>query len=72
MYVLADSLNSILLICFVDTSDGEIEDPAAQKKSSSYDVTKLIGFPGFNTPLLPGFNDVSFFLSILLINYQFF
>lgn len=41
-----------------DTSDGEIEeDPAAQNKSSFYDVSKLISFPGFNTPLLSGVVD---------------
>ncbi|CAI9535129.1 unnamed protein product [Staurois parvus] len=41
-----------------DTSDGEIEeDPAAQSKSLSYDVSKLISFPGFNTPSLSGVAD---------------
>ncbi|KAM5194751.1 zinc finger CCHC domain-containing protein 8 isoform 2-T2 [Mantella aurantiaca] len=34
-----------------DASDGEIEeDPAAQNKSVSYDLSKLISFPGFNFP----------------------
>ncbi|XP_018412493.1 PREDICTED: zinc finger CCHC domain-containing protein 8 [Nanorana parkeri] len=41
-----------------DTSDGEIEeDPEAQSKSVSYDLSKLISFPGFNTPPLSGVAD---------------
>nr|DBA23192.1 TPA: hypothetical protein GDO54_014130 [Pyxicephalus adspersus] len=41
-----------------DTSDGEIEeDPVAQNKYISYDVSKLINYPGFNTPPPSGVLD---------------
>ncbi|KAM4051485.1 zinc finger CCHC domain-containing protein 8 [Anomaloglossus baeobatrachus] len=41
-----------------DSSDGEIvEDGLSKKNKVSYDVSKLISFPGFNTPSLPGVSD---------------
>ncbi|KAM9330892.1 LOW QUALITY PROTEIN: zinc finger CCHC domain-containing protein 8 [Gastrophryne carolinensis] len=44
-----------------DTSDGEIEeDPMAKEKAVSYDVSKLVSFPGFNTPPAHGVADDNF------------
>ncbi|XP_069611740.1 zinc finger CCHC domain-containing protein 8 isoform X1 [Ranitomeya imitator] len=41
-----------------DSSDGEIVEEAITKKNQvSYDVSKLISFPGFNTQALPGVSD---------------
>ncbi|KAM3938019.1 zinc finger CCHC domain-containing protein 8 [Leptodactylus fuscus] len=40
-----------------DTSDGEIEEAMPKKKQVSYDVSKLINFPGFNMPPPPGVSD---------------
>ncbi|XP_044131658.1 zinc finger CCHC domain-containing protein 8 [Bufo gargarizans] len=41
-----------------DTSDGEIAEEAFLKKQQvSYDASKLISFPGFNTPPPPGVLD---------------
>ncbi|XP_073442131.1 zinc finger CCHC domain-containing protein 8-like [Dendrobates tinctorius] len=41
-----------------DSSDGDIVEEAMPKKIQvSYDVSKLISFPGFNTPAHPGVSD---------------
>ncbi|XP_072000088.1 zinc finger CCHC domain-containing protein 8 [Engystomops pustulosus] len=40
-----------------DASDGEIEEANPKGKQVSYDISKLIGFPGFNIPPPPGVSD---------------
>ncbi|XP_068100778.1 zinc finger CCHC domain-containing protein 8 [Hyperolius riggenbachi] len=40
-----------------DASDGEIEDPNSKYKAVSYDVSKLVSFPGFNVTPPSGVTD---------------